>query len=130
MHPMDYPLLHFLHVLTVCISLALFLLRGIWMLREPDRLRARWVRVVPHVNDSLLLASAIALAVVLQLDPRQQPWLLAKIVALLAYIVAGSIALKRGRSRAVRVTALIAAIVLFGYIVRVAMTKNVFPGVI
>ncbi len=126
---MDYSLLRAVHVVTVYLTLFLFLLRAFWMLRESPRLNARWVRVLPHVNDSALLLAAVAMLVVAGLNPLQQPWLLAKIVGLLAYIGLGTIALKRGRTRALRIKALIAALGMFGYIIAVAVTKQVVPGV-
>ncbi|MEW5770494.1 MAG: SirB2 family protein [Pseudomonadota bacterium] len=126
---MDYTLLRLAHVGAVHLSLALFLLRAFWMLRDSPRLADRWVRIVPHVNDTLLLGAAIAMLAVGGLNPLQQPWLLAKIIGLLAYIGLGTVALKRGRSKAVRVKALIAALGVFAYIVAVAVTKQVMPGV-
>jgi uncharacterized membrane protein SirB2 len=126
---MEYPLLRSLHIVTVHLTLALFLLRGFWMLTESPRLDARWVRIVPHINDSLLLFAAIAMLVVAGLNPLEQPWLLAKIIGLLVYIGLGTLALKRGKTKAIRVQALIAALAVFGYIIAVAITKQVIPGV-
>lgn len=125
---MDYTLLRGLHIATVYATLALFLLRGFWMVTESPRLQDRWIRVAPHANDTLLLIAAIAMLVVGGLNPLEQPWLLAKIVGLLAYIGLGTVALKRGKTRAIRVKALIAALGMFGYIVAVAVTKQVIPG--
>jgi uncharacterized membrane protein SirB2 len=126
---MDYALLRTAHIATVHISLALFLLRGFWMLQESPRLQDRWVRILPHVNDTLLLAAAIAMLVVGGFNPLQQPWLMAKILGLLAYIGVGTVALKRGRTKAVRVKAFVVALGIFAYIVAVAVTKQVVPGV-
>lgn len=126
---MDYALLRTAHIATVHVSLVLFLLRGFWMLRESPRLQDRWIRVVPHVNDTLLLAAAIAMLVVGGLNPLLQPWLMAKIIGLLAYIGVGTVALKRGRTKAVRLKALIVALGIFAYIIAVAATKQVVPGV-
>lgn len=126
---MDYGTLKLLHALTVAITLALFLLRGFWMLTDSPRLRARWLRIAPHSNDTLLLATAIAMLVVGGLNPLVHPWIIAKIIGLLAYIGLGTVALKRGASKAIRVKALIAALGIFAYIVAVAVTKQVIPGV-
>jgi uncharacterized membrane protein SirB2 len=125
---MDYSLLRGLHIGTVHATLILFLIRGFWMITDSPRLKDRWVRVVPHVNDTLLLFAAIAMLVVAGLDPIAQPWLLAKIIGLLAYIGLGTIALKRGKTKSVRVKALIAALGVFAYIMAVAITKQVIPG--
>lgn len=127
---MDYAILRDLHIGTILATLILFLLRGFWMMTDSPRLKDRWVRVVPHVNDSLLLFAAIAMLFVAGLNPIDQPWLMAKIIGLLAYIGLGTIALKRGKTRSVRVKALIAALGVFAYIVAVAITKQVIPGMI
>ena len=125
---MEYASLRVLHIVTVHITLIPFLLRGYWMLRDSPRLGDRWVRIVPHVNDTVLLLAAIALLAIARLNPLEQPWVLAKIVGLLAYIGLGTVALKRGRSKALRVKALIAALGVFAYIVAVGITKQVTPG--
>lgn len=120
----SYLMLKQLHVSAVAVSGCLFLLRGGWMLAGASLLQQRWVRIVPHLVDTVLLASAIALVLRSAQYPWQRPWLTAKLLALIAYIVLGSIALKRGRSYRVRVIALLAAISTFGYIVGVALTRS------
>lgn len=127
---MEYTGLKHLHTLTVAITLGLFLLRGFWMLLDSPRLQARWTRIVPHTNDTVLLGAAIGLLVVGGLNPLDHPWVIAKIVGLLAYIGLGTVALKYGRTKAIRVKALIAALAVFAYIVAVAVTKQVVPGVL
>lgn len=121
---MPYIALKHLHLTFVVLSGLLFLVRGIWMLRDSARLQQRWVRIAPHIVDTLLLASAIGLAIVSHQYPGQMPWLTAKVVALVAYIVLGTVALKRGRTRQARVLAFIGALASFAYIVAVAVTKN------
>jgi uncharacterized membrane protein SirB2 len=126
---MDYSLLRTLHIATVYLTLILFLLRGFWMLTDSGMLNARWTRIAPHINDTLLLFAAIAMLVVGGLNPLEQPWLLAKILGLLAYIGLGTLALKRGKTKSARVKALVAALATFAYIMAVAITKQVIPGV-
>jgi uncharacterized membrane protein SirB2 len=119
-----YAFLKALHVGCVAVSGALFALRGAWMLADPGRLALRWVRVVPHVVDTVLLASAIALAVMIRDVSGNDGWLTAKVVGLLVYIVLGTIALKRGRTRGIRLATFAGALVTFAYIVSVAVTKS------
>jgi uncharacterized membrane protein SirB2 len=57
--------------------------------------------------------------------PFVQNWLTVKILAVIAYIAIGSIALKRGKTKTVRVYAFIAALATFAYIASVAVTKQV-----
>lgn len=122
-----YSVLKSLHLACVVLSGAGFLLRGIWMMQASPLLARRSVRVLPHVVDSALLASAIALAATTGQYPLAQGWLTAKVVGLGAYIVLGSIALKRGRTRALRIAAFCGALLVFSYIVAVALSKSALP---
>ena len=124
---MAYLILKNLHLTTIAITLTLFVLRGIWMMAGSPLLQARWVRIVPHVNDSLLLASGIGLAVLIRQYPLTHGWLTAKFFALIAYIVLGTIALKRGRTRGQRISAWFAALLVFGYMAAVARAHYPFP---
>jgi len=124
---MAYLALKNLHLATIALTLALFVLRGVWMIADSPQLQARWVRIVPHLNDTLLLASGIALAVLIQQYPLVHGWLTAKFFALIAYIVLGTIALKRGKTRARRIAAWVAALLVFGYMAAVALAHDPFP---
>jgi len=117
-----YPALKHLHLTTVVLSFALFALRGVWMLIDSPWLQRRWVRIVPHVIDTVLLASAIGLALILEQYPFVHDWLTAKVLGLIAYIILGGIALRYGPNKPIRALAWIAALAVFGYIVSVALT--------
>ena len=121
---MTYLLLKHLHMTLAAVSGVLFLVRGLWMLGDSPMRQRAWVRSAPHLVDSLLLATAIILAWWSRQWPGADPWLTAKLVALVAYILLGSLALKYGKTRPVRVAAFIAALTCFGYIVATAVTKN------
>lgn len=114
-----------LHVTCVVLSAAGFLLRGLWMITGSPLLRHRLSRVLPHIVDSLLLLSAITLAVMIQQYPFAAGWVTAKVAGLLAYILLGTIALKRGRTRGIRITAFAGALLVYAWIVSVALTKDV-----
>lgn len=124
---MSYLILKSLHVGAVAISFGLFVLRGLWMLGAPQRLQARWVRIVPHVVDTVLLASAIALAMLTFQYPLAQPWLTAKVLGLIIYILLGMVALRHGRTRGQRSVAWLSALAVFAYIVAVALTRDPTP---
>jgi len=125
---MNYVWLKNLHVACAILSYVGFLLRGWWMLRESPHLRHPLTRVLPHVNDTMLLLAGLGLAVLLQQYPLAQGWLSAKLAALLVYIVLGSVALKRGRTLRIRLLALGGATLAFGYIVAVAVTHQPLPS--
>lgn len=82
------------------------------------------VRIAPHVVDTVLLGSALALAWVGGFNPLRVPWLEAKLAGLAIYIVLGTIALRRGRTRRTRAAAFAAALIAYAYIVTVALTKS------
>ena len=109
------------------LTLILFSLRGIWMLMDSSHLQQRWVKILPHIIDTILLSSAIAMTIMISQYPFTADWLTAKFIALLAYIGFGTIALKRGRTRTIRITSLIAAWGCIGYILWVARAHYAWP---
>lgn len=114
-----------IHVSFAALSFIGFFVRGIWMLKDSPLLMQRWVKITPQLVDTVLLASAIALAVQMRLSPFEQPWLMAKIVALLVYIGVGLVALRFGRTRRIRTVAWLLGMVIFSYIAAVAVSKSV-----
>ncbi|MBI5612544.1 MAG: SirB2 family protein [Gammaproteobacteria bacterium] len=124
---MDIAALKLVHVGCAAISLAGFTARGLGMLRGSAWRRRRWVRIAPHVVDTLLLLSAIGLMVATGQYPFVHAWLTAKLLALIGYIVLGSLALNYGPTRTLRLGAWLAALAVFGYIVAVAVTRRVVP---
>lgn len=121
---MSYAALKMIHIASVAISYLLFSLRSVWMMRGSAALQQRWVKITPHVVDTVLLTSAIALAIMIQQDPIANSWLSAKVAGLLLYIGLGMVALRFGKTRKARISAWIAAQIVFLYIVLVALSKN------
>jgi uncharacterized membrane protein SirB2 len=121
---MLYLALKWLHVGCAVLSIAGFALRGLLRLAGSPLLEARIARVAPHVVDTVLLASAVWLAALLGQYPFVQAWLTAKVLALVAYIVLGTLALKRARSKAARGAAFALALGAAAYIVSVALSRD------
>lgn len=124
---MEYIAIKHLHITCAALSGSLFVLRGFWMLRDSALLQRRWVKIAPHIIDTLLLVSALMLVFWSGQYPFAQNWLTAKVVALIAYIVLGTIALKRGKTKPTRIAAFVAALAVFAYIVCVAVTRQALP---
>ncbi|AMN47632.1 hypothetical protein ACG33_11080 [Steroidobacter denitrificans] len=119
-----YPHIRSVHIASILASGALFLVRGAAL-----QAGARWVMVAPlrylsYAIDTVLLASAIVLCVILGQYPIAQDWLTAKVVLMLAYIVLGSYGLKRGRTRATRMGFWLAALAVYALIISIARTRN------
>lgn len=122
-----YAIIKAIHVTCVVVSLAGFVLRGIWLMQESALLRHPFTKRLPHVVDTLLLLSAIILIYLSAQYPFEQNWLTAKLVALIVYILLGMVALRWGKSRRVRIAAWFVAVMVFVYIVWVALTRNPVP---
>jgi uncharacterized membrane protein SirB2 len=121
---MDYFTIKAVHQAAVALSVTGFFARGLGSLSGARWVGGRLAKTLPHLVDTVLLASALLLAWTLRLSPAQAPWLLAKIIGLLLYIGLGVVALKPGRPTPVRAAAWLAALVTFGWIVSVAISKN------
>ena len=122
-----YNLLKALHVATVVLSGTLFFVRGVWVLTGSARSNQRWTRIVPHVVDSVLLLSAIALMVIIRQYPFVHAWLTIKVIAVLIYIGLGMIAIRHGKRNHTRIVAWILALLIFAYIVVAALRHNPWP---
>jgi uncharacterized membrane protein SirB2 len=120
-------LLKTVHISSAASSYILFFLRGIWSLNGSTIMSQRWIKIVPHVVDTLLIVSAITLAFSIHQYPFVDAWLTAKVIALLLYIGLGFVALRYGRSKTVRLSAWIMAQLVFTYIVLVAISHNPWP---
>ncbi|MFC3282048.1 SirB2 family protein [Litchfieldella rifensis] len=120
----SYFLIKHLHMTAAGMSLALFVLRAWWSVRESPHLQHMWVRVVPHLIDTALLVLGVWLMVMLRFWPHQHPWLAAKLIGLVVYIVVGTVAIKRGRTPMQRAVAAIAAVLVFIYIIGAAVQHH------
>jgi uncharacterized membrane protein SirB2 len=121
---MSYLLLRQIHTLAAVISIAGFVLRGYWMLVDSCWLNHRISRIAPHIVDTILLSGGVGMLLVLSLNPLSQSWLLAKFAALILYILLGTVALRRGPTMQVRVLAFVTALLTYGYVVGVAISKS------
>jgi uncharacterized membrane protein SirB2 len=120
----SYLAIKHLHVTCVVLSGLGFCLRGFWMLNESPLRQHRLARVLPHIVDTLLLGSALSMAWMSGQYPFVNGWLTAKLFGLLAYILLGTMALKRGRTLAIRRGYFCLALLAYAYIVGVALSRN------
>ena len=121
-----YEVIKSTHVVTAILSISGFILRGVWMMKSSSALHNLWVNVLPHINDTILLVSAVILSVMSAQYPGSSDWLNAKIIALIVYILLGIVALKRGPTLKIRIVAWCMAILVFTYILAVANSKTVW----
>lgn len=122
-----FPYIKELHITTAVITGGLFLLRFIWMINGTLQHRGSWVRRLPATNDTILLICGLTMTTIIQQYPFINGWLTAKVVVLLLYIISGVVALRLGKTRKIRITAGIFALLCYGYIVTAALKHNPFP---
>ncbi len=115
------------HVTLAVLTAFLFCYRGVLMLNGSDRLHRKWLRIAPHVVDTFLLVTGLWMAVTIYSHFYYQPWLIVKIIAIVIYIVLGSIAIKRGRTRTIRALAFLGSLAVLIYIFTVALNKTPVP---
>jgi len=126
-----YSSIKMLHLLTVTVTTLMFVLRFFWLQTSSTMLQRRWVRIVPHLNDTLLLLSGILLVVITHFYPfsPQGAWLTEKLFGVIVYIVLGYIALgRKPRAQKVRWIAFIVAAVALVLIYHLATSKMPLLG--
>jgi uncharacterized membrane protein SirB2 len=119
-----YLAVKYVHVISVVLSLTGFFLRGILMMRDSPLLGVRWVRVLPHINDTVLLVAALSLAAMSGQYPFVVGWITATVLGVIAYIILGALALRDASTRRMRIICWFASLAVFGWIVSVALTRQ------
>ncbi len=119
-----FVILKSIHMITVATTLVGFLVRAWWMLSDSKLLFAKPVKIFPHVNDTILLGSALATGYVSGQLPFVDPWLTAKLVGVIAYIVFGAFGLHYGKTKQQRIIFLILALASFAYVITVAVCRS------
>jgi uncharacterized membrane protein SirB2 len=123
----SYYMLKLIHVACVVISGSLFIYRYARLSMRPNQPLAKALKVLPHINDTVLLVSAIGMLSLIGLNPFTTPWLLAKILALLVYITLGAICMRSLPGSKRQTVSFVGAISVFAYILLVGLSKQVFP---
>ncbi|MCF8149814.1 MAG: SirB2 family protein [Burkholderiaceae bacterium] len=119
-----YTALKYIHVISVVLSVTGFFLRGVLVIRASPVMDARWIKVLPHVNDTILLVAALSLAALSEQYPFVADWVTAKVLGVFAYIILGALALRPEGTAALRIVCGLSALAVFGWIVSVALTRQ------
>lgn len=113
-----------LHMTLAAISVGLFTLRFIWLMINSTKLQAKWVKITPHIIDTLLLTIGVMMAVQYSINPLEQLWLGEKLLAMIAYIFTGYYTLKLARNKSMQIIGYLGAMGWVMLIVRLAMTRE------
>ena len=125
---MEYLNVRAVHIACAGTSIGLFAARGAMQVGKVDWRCWRWLRIAPHLNDTVLLGAAVTLAVMSGQYPFAQAWLTAKVLALFAYVALGRVALAKDVPPRRQRIAFVAAMLSVGYIVAVAVTRSASLG--
>lgn len=113
-----------IHVTTALISFTLFFIRGLWVMKGSAMMQKKWVKIVPHVNDTVLLGTAIALTISIGQYPFVDAWVTAKLLGLVAYICLGVEVFRIAKTELGRMLAWLSGLLVFLFTVSVAVTKS------
>ena len=119
-----YLIIKNIHMAFATLTIIGFLLRGYWRISDSNLIQNRAMKIVPHAIDAMFLATGIGLLMMLNLNPMQHPWLLAKFVALFAYVGLGMVAFRFGRTQEIRLMAYVGALASFAFVVGTAIAKS------
>ena len=121
---MEFIMLKHLHMTVAVISILLFTFRFALTLVNSNKLSLKWLKIAPHIIDTLLLGLGIALSIKLAINPAEQLWLAEKLLAVFAYIFTGYYTLKLARNRTMQIIGFLGAIGWVMLIVRIAISKE------
>ncbi|WP_110457817.1 SirB2 family protein [Shewanella algidipiscicola] len=119
-----YPAIKHIHLTFIALSVLFFIVRFALHLKQSPIMDKKFVKVAPHVIDTLLVLSGLTLCFIIKQYPFQDVWLTEKIGALLAYIFLATIALKANRNKLFKIFAALGAIAWVVYAGKVAMLKQ------
>lgn len=123
-----YSIFKNIHLITVVTTFFLFNYRVYLLLQNPLKPRAKWLKIAPHVNDSLLLISAIAMLVLSGIYPGvENSWLIIKIIMMILYIISGELTLRYATTQSARIFFAIVSLFIYLFIIYTAYTKLSIP---
>ena len=119
-----YDAIKAVHIGCVVASGSLFCYRGVLMWLGSPRTNGALLARLSYAIDTLLLTAAILLMLIIHQYPLVRAWLTVKVLLLFVYVFLGTLALRRGRTRYSRGVALMAAVIVYLFIVSVAVTHD------
>jgi uncharacterized membrane protein SirB2 len=119
-----YEMVKHLHLTTIVLSVVLFLFRFVLNILQSPMLQKRWLKILPHIVDTLLLVSAATLCLLLKQYPLVDAWVTEKLIALVMYVFMVTLALKLGHNSFMRGMGLLGALSWITYAGMVALSKQ------
>lgn len=116
-----YPQIKWVHIACVLASGSLFALRGL-LVQLGHAGAAQWtpLRLLSYSVDTALLTAALMLLTILPGAMFANGWLTTKLILLVLYVLLGTLALKRGRTKRMRQLCYVAALCTYVFMLGVA----------
>ncbi|WP_411358733.1 SirB2 family protein [Pseudidiomarina salilacus] len=124
---MPYEALKHLHVTFVAVSVLLFVLRFFWHTMDAAMSKQKWVKIVPHIIDTFLLLTIVALLLEWQQWPWETAWLGNKLLGLFGYIAFGLVAMK-AKTKAMAYVGFVVALGWIAFLLHIAFSKQALIG--
>ena len=121
---MNFLLLKYIHILSVAASFALFFIRGIWLMQSYPPAQERWVKILPHVVDGLLVASALGMLAMVPATADYKAWMTIKLVLIGVYVFLVVFVIRLARARWQRFAAWLLALLVFLFVTSIAVLRN------
>lgn len=123
-----YEIVKAIHLLTIAISAAMLTIRYGLIMADSAWINKKFFKIFPHINDTLLLLSGVALIAITGFIPftPAAPWLTDKLMCVLAYIALGVFAIKMGKNKLIRSLAFFGALGWLAIAGKIAVTKAPF----
>ncbi|MGF1690266.1 SirB2 family protein [Photobacterium kagoshimensis] len=119
-----------LHMVAIVLSVLLFTIRYCLMMANSTLNEKKFLKIAPHVVDTILLLSGVALIFITGFIPFTEAgsWLTQKLSCVLAYIALGFFTLKYGKNKVFKTFAYFGALGWLVAAANIAMTKTSFLG--
>ncbi len=127
---MMYMAMKHIHLVAIALSVLLFVTRYIMMMANSSLLNKKFFKVTPHIVDTILLASGVALIFITGFMPftAANGWLTEKLTCVLAYIALGYVTLHMGKNKVFKTFAFLGALGWVFLAAQLAVTKTSILG--
>lgn len=115
-----------IHLLSIALSAILLSVRFALVMANSQLIDKKFIKIAPHVVDTVLLLTGIGLIISLGFIPftAGNEWFTQKVTCILAYFALGFFALKMAKNKLLRIFAFFGALGWLVMAANIAMTKT------
>ena len=121
---MSFLLIKYVHITSVAASFALFFVRGFWVMRSYPQPQEPWVRILPHLVDGLLVASAIGVFILSPQKGWPGDWLTVKLALIVLYVGMAQYLFHVARAIVIKALVWLLALLVFLFVTTIAVLHD------